>query len=120
MLRIVQARVALMAGDAERGLEFAHAAVDTLGDQHGGEQGDAVWVLAQALALQGDRAAALDAYGRAVDLLSVHGRGAEAAAACREWADALRSADRVDEAERASKRATALAANVTGATVSSR
>ena len=120
MLRIVQARLALMAGDGERGLEYARSAVDTLGDQHGGEQGDAVWVLAQALALQGDRAAALDAYGRAVDLLSVHGRGAEAAAACREWAEALRSADRVDEAERASKRATALAASLTGATASSR
>ena len=120
MLRIVQARLALMDGDGERGLEFARAAVDTLGDQHGGEQGDAVWVLAQALALQGDQDAALDAYARSVDLLSVHGRGAEAAGACREWAEALRSADRVDEAERASKRATALAASATGATVSSR
>jgi tetratricopeptide (TPR) repeat protein len=120
MLRIVQARLALIDGDGERGLEFARVAIDTLGDQHGGEQGDAVWVLAQSLALQGDRDAALDAYARAVDLLSVHGRGAEAAAACREWAEALRSADRVDEAERASKRATALAASATGATVGSR
>jgi tetratricopeptide (TPR) repeat protein len=120
MLRIVQARLALMAGHGERGLEYARAAIDTLGDQHGGEQGDAVWVLAQALALQGDQAGALDAYSRAVDLLSTHGRGAEAAAACREWAEALRSADRVDEAERAVKRATTLEANVTGATASLR
>lgn len=49
--------------------EYAREAIDALGDQHGGEQGEAVWALGQALKLQGDQVGALDAYRRSVDLL---------------------------------------------------
>src|SRR2546423_149717 len=69
MLRIGESRLAALENDANLAVERARQALDVLGDFHGGEQGAAVWALARGFALQGDEAAAHDAYRRAADLL---------------------------------------------------
>jgi tetratricopeptide (TPR) repeat protein len=112
MLRIVEARIALADDEPEGAAELARGAIAALGDYHGGEQGDAVWALGQALALQGDLVGAGDAYRRAVDLLALHGRQGEAAAAAREWAEALEREGRGDAAEALRAEAERLAATV--------
>jgi len=111
MLRIVQAR---LEQDPARSVALAREAVDLLGRYHGGEQGSAILALAAGLARQGDVAAADEAYGRAIDLLSVHGRRPEAVAACTEWAEMLRAAGRDEAADAVSKRVRTL--EVTSAT----
>jgi len=73
-----------------------------------GEQGEAVWALARGLSLAGDLPGADDAFRRAVDLLSVHGRRHDAARAAADWAEMLGKAGRTDEAAKASERAAAL------------
>ena len=57
------------------------------------------------LALQGDDNGAEDAYRRAVDLLTVHGRRADAGAAALEWANFLSERGREKEAEPILRRA---------------
>jgi transcriptional regulator with XRE-family HTH domain len=96
MLRIVQARIA---ADPEQAIQLARDAIDLLGGYHGGELGSAVQALAAAFAKQGNLDAAGDAYLRAIDLLAVHGRRSEAAAASTEWASTLEAAGRSKEAE---------------------
>jgi tetratricopeptide (TPR) repeat protein len=105
MLRIVQARIEQ---DPARAVAREREAVDLLGRYHGGEQGSAIQALAAALARQGDLSGADEAYRRAIDLLAVHGRRAEAATACAEWAEMLRAAGRSEEAEAALERARTL------------
>jgi transcriptional regulator with XRE-family HTH domain len=108
MIQIGHSRVAYLQGDAVRAVERARMAVDILGDSHAGEQGEACWALARGLALAGDLASAGQAFGRAVDLLSVHGRRHDAARAAADWANMLSNAGRMDEAAAASERAAAL------------
>jgi len=105
MLRIGQSRLAALDGDADTAVERARQALSLLGDFHGGEQGAAVHALASALALSGDDVGAHDAYRRAVDLLTVHGRKADAGEAALEWANFLRERDRDEEAEPILRRA---------------
>jgi tetratricopeptide (TPR) repeat protein len=105
MLRIGQSRVAAFDGDADTAVERARQALALLGDFHGGEQGAAVYALASALALSGDEVGAHDAYRRAVDLLTVHGRKADAGEAALAWASFLRERGRDEEAEPILRRA---------------
>ena len=105
MLRIGQSRLAALEGDADVAVERAREALALLGDYHGGEQGAAVHALASGLALQGDETGANDAFRRAVDLLSVHGRRADAGEAALEWANFLQEHGRDDEAEPILRRA---------------
>ena len=105
MLRIGESRLAALENDADVAVERARQALDVLGDFHGGEQGAAVWPLARGFALQGEEAAPLDAYRRAVDLLVVHGRRHEAAEASLEWGTFLRECGRQDEASSVLQRA---------------
>jgi transcriptional regulator with XRE-family HTH domain len=105
MLRIGQSRVAALDGDADGAVERARDALALLGDFYGGEQGSAVHALATGLALQGDEKGAEDSYRRAVDLLTVHGRRADAGAAALEWANFLRERGRDEEAEPILRRA---------------
>jgi transcriptional regulator with XRE-family HTH domain len=116
MLKIVHGRIALAEGDAPRAADLARGALAAFGDFHGGEQGDAVWVLAQALARQEGADGARAAYRRAIDLLALHGRQHEAATAAGEWADVLERHGRADEAARLRDEAARLTAAVTGAT----
>lgn len=57
------------------------------------------------LAAQDDVTGAVDAYRRAVDLMSVHGRNTDAGEAALEWASLLQRHGRSDEAETILRRA---------------
>jgi transcriptional regulator with XRE-family HTH domain len=105
MLRIGQSRLAALDGDPDAAVDRARQALATLGDFHGGEQGTAVHALARGLALQGEVTGASDAYRRAVDLLTVHGRRSDAGEAALEWANLLKEHGREDEAEPILRRA---------------
>jgi transcriptional regulator with XRE-family HTH domain len=105
MLRIGQSRLAALEGDPDTAVERARSALATLGDFHGGEQGTAVHALARGLALQGEVTGTNDAYRRAVDLLTVHGRRSDAGEAALEWANFLKEHGRDDEAEPILRRA---------------
>jgi transcriptional regulator with XRE-family HTH domain len=105
MLRTGESHLAALEGDADVAVERARDALALLGHFHGEEQGYAVRALAKGLALQGDEAGALDAYRRAVDLLTVHTRRADAGEAALEWANFLRERGREDEAEPILRRA---------------
>jgi transcriptional regulator with XRE-family HTH domain len=105
MLRTGQSRVASLNDDADRAVDRARDALAVFGEFHGAEQGAAVHALALGLALQGDETGANDAYRRAVDLLTVHGRRADAGEAALEWANFLRERGREDEAEPILRRA---------------
>jgi transcriptional regulator with XRE-family HTH domain len=105
MLRIGQSRLAALHGDASVAVERARDALALLGDFHGGEQGAAVHALATGLALEGDDQGAEDAFRRAVDLLTVHGRRADAGETALEWATFLRERGREAEAEPILRRA---------------
>ena len=111
MLRIGQSRLAALGGDGDDAVERARQGLALLGDFHGGEQGAAVHALASALALVGDDVGAHDSYRRAVDLLIVHGRKADAGEAALEWANFLRERGREEEAEPILRRAYDLGVN---------
>jgi transcriptional regulator with XRE-family HTH domain len=110
MLAIGWSRVAALVGDGAKAIEGAREAIALLGDFHGGEQGAAVWALANGFAVTGDMEGAHSTYPRAVDLLAVHGRRSDAARASEEWAALLREHDRGDEADPILKRAADLRA----------
>src|SRR5262245_56865966 len=105
MLRIGQSRLATLQGDAATAVEHARDALALLGDFHGDTQGAAVHALASGLALEGDDTGANDAYRRAVDLLTAHGRRTDAGEAALEWANFLRLRGREEEAEPILRRA---------------
>jgi tetratricopeptide (TPR) repeat protein len=105
ILRIGQSRIAALNADADTAVERARDALAILGDFHGGEQGSAVHALATGLTLQGDDKGAEDAFRRAVDLLTVHGRRSDAGAAALDWANFLRERGREEEAEPILRRA---------------
>jgi tetratricopeptide (TPR) repeat protein len=120
MLRIGQSRVATLEGDGHTAVARARRALDILGDFHGAEQGAAVTALAEGLALQGDVVGANDAFRRAVDLLTVHGRRHDAAESCVRWARMLETAGRTEEAAAARQRATDLGLTTDAATARTR
>jgi tetratricopeptide (TPR) repeat protein len=105
MLLIGRSRVAALKNDAGAAVANARGAMDLLGSTHAGEQGAAVWAFARGLALQGDASASIDAYHRAVDLLSVHGQRHEAGKAALELGELLQQQGRSDEAETILRRA---------------
>jgi tetratricopeptide (TPR) repeat protein len=108
MILIGESRIAYLRGDSERAIEQARKAIDILGEFHAGEQAEAVWALARGYSIAGDVPGADQAFSRAVDLLSVHGRRHDAARAAADWAEILRKAGRLDEAAKASERAVGL------------
>jgi tetratricopeptide (TPR) repeat protein len=105
MLEIGWSRLAELEGDADTAVERARRALALLGDFHGDTQGSAVHALAKGLALQGDEVGADDAFKRAVDLLSAHGRRSDAGEAALEWARFLQEHGRTEEAEPILRRA---------------
>jgi transcriptional regulator with XRE-family HTH domain len=105
MLRTGQSQLAALQGDAGLAVDRARDALAMLGQFHGEEQGYAVRALARGLAMQEDETGAIDAYRRAVDLLTVHTRRADAGEAALEWANFLRERGRDEEAEPILRRA---------------
>jgi tetratricopeptide (TPR) repeat protein len=116
MLNTGLSRLAANEGDAGVAVERARDALALLGDFHGGEQGFAVYALGRGLAMQGDETGANDAFRRAVDLLTVHGRRADAGEAALEWANFLKEHGRGDEAEPILRRAYDLGVDAEAAT----
>jgi tetratricopeptide (TPR) repeat protein len=109
LLRIEQARRAVLVKDPETAVARAKDALELLGDQHGAEQGSARWAYADGLALRGEIDAANDAYRQAVDLMAENRSWREAAQTCRAWGKMLRGAGRESEALDVLERATDLA-----------
>jgi transcriptional regulator with XRE-family HTH domain len=105
MILIGQSRLAKLDNEPDRAVECARDAIATLGDFNAGELGSACWALAGGLSLQGDVQGANDAYRRAVDLLTVHGRRYNAGLASLEWAELLKESGREAEAEPILRRA---------------
>jgi tetratricopeptide (TPR) repeat protein len=111
MSLIGRSRVAALKRDGAAAVDNARAAMDLLGSAHAGGQGAAVWAFARGLALQGEVDGSIDAYRRAIDLLSVHGQRHDAGRAAVELADLLRKEGRGDEAETILRRAYDLGVN---------
>jgi transcriptional regulator with XRE-family HTH domain len=107
MLKVLQSA---LAPDADEAVAIAREAITLLGEHHPGDRGGAALALARGFGRKGDVDAANDAYGAAVDLMSIHGRTVDATTACREWEELLRAAGRDEEAERAASRAKSLSA----------
>jgi transcriptional regulator with XRE-family HTH domain len=105
LVLIGESRLAKLERDGKRAVERARDAIAVLGDFNAGELGAACWALAGGLALEGDVQGANDAYRRAVDLLTVHGRRYNAGLASLEWAALLKENGREDEAEPILRRA---------------
>jgi len=110
LLRIEQARRAVLVEDADAAVTRAQEALELLGDeQHGAEHGSAWWAYADGMTLRGEADTANDAYRRAVDLMVENHAWREAAHACRAWGKMLRNAGRESEALDVLERATDLA-----------
>ena len=109
LLRVEQARRAVLVEDADTAVARAQEALELLDDEHGAEQGAALWAYADGLALRGEADPANDAYRRAVDLMVENRAWREAAQACRSWGKMLRNAGRESEALDVLERATDLA-----------
>jgi tetratricopeptide (TPR) repeat protein len=97
-LRTEQAKHALALEDAESATEFAEDALSILGDADPAERGDAVRVLAAALALKDDLRGAERRYREAAEVLGEYGQPADYSAALRGWAEVLRRQGKETEA----------------------
>ena len=104
-----QARRAVHLGDGDEAVRRARAALDATGDEYPHEQGNALWALAEGLALQGDTDAANDAFRSATALLEAQGHHRDYVEAYRAWGTFLRRVGREDEALEVLERAADLA-----------
>lgn len=104
-----QARRAIKLGEPEEAVRKAEAARDAVGDQYPHERGNAIWALAEALALRGDPDGADAAFREATALLEAHGHRRDHVEAYRSWGKFLRRAGREDEALEVLERAADLA-----------
>jgi tetratricopeptide (TPR) repeat protein len=109
-----QARRALQLGNGDEAVTRARSALDAVGDEFAREQGNALWALAEGLALQGDADAANDAFRRATEVLGEHGHRRDYVEAYRAWGKFLRRVGREDEALEVLERAADLAAAPVG------
>ena len=105
-----QAKRAVFLGDAEEAVRRAEAARDAVGDEYPHERGNAIWALAEALALRGDLQAADAAFREATELLEAHGHRRDYVEAYRAWGKFLRRAGREEEALEVLERAADVAA----------
>lgn len=115
-----QARRSLQLGDGGEAVRRARAALDAAGDEYAREQGNALWALAEGLALTGDVDGAHDAFRQATDVLGAHGHRRDYVEAYRAWGKFLRRSGREDEALEVLERAADLAAHPAGVDRSAR
>jgi tetratricopeptide (TPR) repeat protein len=104
-----QAKRAVHLGDGDEAVRRAQAALDAVGDEYPHEKGNALWALADGLALKGDHDGASDAFRRATTLLEDQGHRRDYVEAYRAWGKFLRRAGREDEALEVLERAADLA-----------
>lgn len=105
-----QAKRAAMVGRGEEAVERARAALELAGDEFPHERGNALWSLAEGLALTGDADAAGVAFREAAELLVAHGHRRDYIEAYRSWGKFLRRVGREAEALEVLERASDLAA----------
>jgi tetratricopeptide (TPR) repeat protein len=98
-----------MLGDGEGAVRHARAALEAIGDEFQHEKGNALWALAEGLALTGDTDGANDAFRRATSLMEEQGHRRNYVEAYRAWGKFLRRAGREDEALEVLERAADLA-----------
>jgi tetratricopeptide (TPR) repeat protein len=104
-----QARRAVQLGDGEEATRRARAALDAVGDEYPHEKGNALWALAEGLALTGETDAAHDAFRKATTLLEKQGHRRDYVEAYRGWGKFLRRSGREEEALEVLERAADLA-----------
>ncbi|HSC48784.1 MAG TPA: tetratricopeptide repeat protein [Gaiellaceae bacterium] len=104
-----QARRAVHLGDGDEAVRRAQVALDAVGDEYPHERGNALWALADGLALQGEHDGADDAFRRATTLLEEQGHQRDYVEAYLAWGKFLRRAGREDEALEVLERAAELA-----------
>jgi tetratricopeptide (TPR) repeat protein len=105
-----QARRAAHLGDGEEATRRAQAALDAVGDEYPHERGNALWALAEGLALTGDDDGAHESFRKATTLLEEQGHRRDYVEAYRAWGKFLRRSGREDEALEVLERAADLAA----------
>jgi tetratricopeptide (TPR) repeat protein len=105
-----QAQRAVRLGDGDEAVRRARAALDAAGDDYPHEQGNALWALAEGLALTGDTDGANDAFRQATTLLEAQGHRRDYVEAYRAWGKFLRRVGREEEALEVLERAADLAA----------
>ena len=96
-------------GDGDEAVRRAQAALDAAGDEYPHERGNALWALAEGLALTGDIDGAHDAFRQATALLEAQGHRRDYIEAYRAWGKFLRRAGREEEALEVLERAADLA-----------
>jgi transcriptional regulator with XRE-family HTH domain len=106
-IKTLRSRIAVLRGHGADAVTLAREALAVAKDAPA-DQGLGYSALADGLALSGDKAAAADAYAKAVELLESQGRWRPAANACRAWAHMLRDQGRDEEAMDALDRAAEL------------
>jgi tetratricopeptide (TPR) repeat protein len=104
-----QAKRAAALGKGDEAVQRAQAAIDALGDEYPPEKGNALWALAEGLALTGDVDEAHEAFGKATSLLDAQGHRRDFVEAYRAWGKFLRRAGRENEALEVLERAADLA-----------
>jgi tetratricopeptide (TPR) repeat protein len=109
-----QAKRAALLGDGDEAVRRARAALEATGDEYPPEKGNALWALAEGLALQGDSEGADGAFREATALLERQGHRRDYLEAYRAWGKFLRRAGREEEALEVLERAADLAAEPLG------
>jgi transcriptional regulator with XRE-family HTH domain len=112
-----QAKRAVALGDGEEAVRRARAAVDAVGDEFPPERANALWALAEGLALTGDSDGADGAFRKATALLEEQGHRRDYVEAYRAWGKFLRRAGREDEALEVLEKAADLAAVPAGSDI---
>jgi tetratricopeptide (TPR) repeat protein len=105
-----QSKLCVRAGEADRAVEKAEAALAAAGDEYSREKGTALWALAEARALAGDIDGAHETFREAVEHLERHGHRRDFVEAYRSWGKFLRRAGREEQALEVLERAADLAA----------
>jgi tetratricopeptide (TPR) repeat protein len=108
-LRRDQARQAALLGRGKEAVEFAQSSLEAAADDRPHERGNALWALAEGLALEGKTDEANEAFREATSLLEEHGFRREFIEAYRSWGKFLRKAGREQEALEVLERAADLA-----------
>jgi tetratricopeptide (TPR) repeat protein len=105
-----QARRAAVLGDGEEAVRRARAALDAIGAEFPPERGNALWALAEGLALTGDADGADAAFQEATALLEEQGHRRDYVESYRAWGKFLRRSGREEEALEVLEKAADLAA----------
>lgn len=105
-----QAKRAALLGDGDEAVRRARAALDAAADEYPHERGNALWALAEGLALTGDVDGAHESFRQATTLLEERGHRRDYIEAYRAWGKFLRRTGREDEALEVLERAADLAA----------